>query len=115
SRGRTRSVTVRRRFYCSLLDPVEPTPPERRELDRPVQQHLRDDDRGEEAHGDSDAERECEAPHRTGAEQVEDPGRQHRREVRIEDRRERALATFLDGDTERLARAQLFLESLECD
>ena len=78
-----------------------------------MQQHLRHDHRGEEADGDTDPQREREPLDGAGTELEEDRGSEHRRQVRVEDRRERALATLLDGDAQRFAGAQLFLEPLE--
>src|SRR5438132_1931831 len=88
------------RFHGALLDPVEPAPPQRGKLNRPVQQHLRYHDGGEEADRNTDPQREREALHRARAELEEDRGGEHRGQVRVEDRRERALAAFLDGDAE---------------
>src|SRR5207245_2156999 len=101
------------RLGDALLDSVQRPPPQSGELDDTVQQHLRHDHRGEEGHGDADPEREREASDRAGAELEEDRGGEHRREVRIEDRRERALAAFLHRDPQGLTGAQLLLETLE--
>src|SRR5207302_10622504 len=90
-----------------------PSLPDLRELDFSMQKHLRLDHREEESDRHTDPDRELETLDGSSTELEEDGGRQHRRQVRVEDRRERALATLLDGDAERLAGAQRFFEPLE--
>ena len=50
-------AAVTRGLDRALLDPVQRTTAQRRELDHAVQQHLRDDHRGEEGHRYADPER----------------------------------------------------------
>src|SRR5439155_7942886 len=98
---------------CALLDSVERPPAQRRELDHAMQEHLRDDHRREERDGNADPERQREPLHGACPELEEDHRGQDRGQVRIEDRREGALAAFLHGYAQGLSGSQLFFEALE--
>src|SRR3989442_12714400 len=63
-RRRGAGLAALARLGRTLLDAVERPPPEPHELDRAVQENLRDDDRREEGDRDTDAERQREALHR---------------------------------------------------
>src|SRR5437879_4097964 len=112
-RCRARLAAVTARFRRALLDAVERAATKRRELDHAMQEHLRDDHRREERDGNADPERQREPLHGAGPELEEDHRGQDRGQVRIEDRREGALAAFLHGHAQGLSGSQLFFEALE--
>src|SRR5690606_29494013 len=87
-----------------------------RRLRRAREHHLVDESRHEhrreEGRDDADAQRDREAPHRTGAVLQEDEGRHERGHVRVEDRRERLLVSLVDRRLRRATRAQLLADAL---
>ena len=72
-----------------------------------------DEHRGEQRCQDADDQRDGEALHRAGAELEEQEGGDDRRQARVGDGGQRVLEALVDGESHRLAVAQLLADALE--
>src|SRR5439155_2841362 len=73
-----------------------------------VEEEAREEVRGEQARRETDEQRDGEALHRAGPEVVEDRGRHHDGQVRVDDGAQRAREAGVDRRAWRLPHPQLF-------